>query len=113
MSISVNGFNEKTLTFKAEKTVKAGTPVKISKNDTVAACATGNAICGVAVNVDGGYAGVQLQGFVTLKYTGPAPSLGLSLLAADGTGGVKTADAGKKYIITNVNTEKTTVSFML
>ena len=113
MSISVNGFNENVLTFKADSSVKVNSPVKLSSNDTVSACAAGNAICGVAVNADAGYAGVQLLGFVTLPYTGPAPSVGLSSLCADGTGGVKTGDVGKKYLVTNVNTEKSTVSFML
>ena len=113
MSVSVNGFNENVLTFKAETTVKANTPVKVSKNDTVAPCSAGNAVCGVAVNLHAGYAGVQLSGFVTLPYTSTAPTLGFSALCADGTGGVKVGDAGRKYLVTNVNTEKQTVSFML
>lgn len=113
MSVSVNGFNENVLTFKAEASAKVNAPVKVSKNDTVAACTAGNAICGVVVNTNAGYAGVQLSGFVTLPYTSTAPTLGFTSLCADGTGGVKVGDAGKKYLVTNVNTEKLTVSFML
>ena len=64
MSVSTNGFGENVLTFKAASGVTAGVPVKISANDTVAVCSAGNIFCGVATEVSGGYAGVQLTGFV-------------------------------------------------
>ncbi|MBQ2774712.1 MAG: hypothetical protein IJF40_02320 [Clostridia bacterium] len=113
MSISVNGFGENVLTFKAAGGLTSGVPVKVSANDTVAACAASNIFCGVAVEVSGGYAGVQLTGFVTLPYTGTAPTVGLTALSANGNGGVKADSNGNKYLVTNVNTTASTVSFML
>lgn len=113
MSISVNGFGEGILTFKAADGLTAGVPVKVSANDTVAACAASNIFCGIAVEVSGGYAGVQLKGFVTLPYTGTAPALGLTALCANGNGGVKADTNGEKHLVTNVNTTASTVSFML
>ena len=70
--------------------------------------------CGVSVNVNGGYAGVQLCGAVTLPYTGTeAPAVGYAALAADGAGGVKVSTKGNNYLVLNVNTAAKTVSFML
>ncbi len=113
MSISVNGFGENVLTFKAADGLTSGVPVKMSANDTVSACAASNIFCGVAVEVSGAYAGVQLKGFVTLPYTGTAPTVGITALSANGSGGVKADTNGQKYLVTNVNTASATVSFML
>ena len=113
MSVSTNGFGENVLTFKAASGVTAGVPVKISANDTVAVCSAGNIFCGVATEVSGGYAGVQLTGFVALPYSGTAPAVGLSALSADGNGGVKADSSGSKHLVTKVDTTALTVSFML
>lgn len=113
MSVSTNGFCENVLTLKADSTLKAGVPVKISANDTVAAATSDGRFCGVSVNVDGGYAAVQLTGAVTLPYTGTAPALGYSAIAADGNGAVCANTKGGTYLVFNVNTTAKTVSFML
>ena len=86
-------------------------PVAVSANDTVSSAGADAKFCGVGVNVNGGYAGVQLCGAVTLPYTGTeAPAVGYAALAA---GGVKVSTKGNNYLVLNVNTAAKTVSFML
>lgn len=59
MSVSTKGFCENVLTLKAASGLKAGVPVVVSANDTVSAASADAKFCGVSVNVNGGYAGVQ------------------------------------------------------
>lgn len=117
MSVSTKGFCENVLTLKAASGLKAGVPVAVSANDTVSAAGADAKFCGVSVNVNGGYAGVQLSGVVTMPYTGTdAPAVGYAALAADGAGGaggVKVSTKGNNYLVLNVNTAAKTVSFML
>lgn len=115
MSVSFNGFNEKLLTFKCAAEITAGYPVKISANGTVAACASGDELCGVAVESDSSYSSVKLCGVVTLPYTGStAPSLGYTSLAADGAGGVSVpASGGRTYLVLSLDSTAGTVTFML
>ena len=85
MSVSTKGFCENVLTLKAASGLTAGVPVAVSANDTVSSAGADAKFCGVGVNVNGGYAGVQLCGAVTLPYTGTeAPAVGYAALAADG-----------------------------
>ena len=92
MSVSTKGFCENVLTLKAASGLKAGVPV----------------------NVNGGYAGVQLSGVVTMPYTGTdAPAVGYAALASDGADGVKASTKGNTYLVLSVNTTAKTVSFML
>jgi hypothetical protein len=50
---------------------------------------------------------------VTAGYTGSAPALGWSGLAADGSGGVKTSETGREYLVVDVDTDAQTVTFAL
>lgn len=75
MSVSTKGFCENVLTLKAASGLKAGVPVAVSANDTVSAAGADAKFCGVSVNVNGGYAGVQLSGVVTMPYAGTARNL--------------------------------------
>ena len=52
-----------------------------------------DAFAGQAQSVRGGFAGVQVKGFLTLPITGSV-ALGRVSLAADGTGGVQAATTG-------------------
>lgn len=114
MSVSTKGFCENVLTLKAASGLTVGVPVAVSANDTVSSAGADAKFCGVGVNVNGGYAGVQLCGAVTLPYTGTeAPAVGYAALAADGAGGVKVSTKGNNYLVLNVNTAAKTVSFML
>ena len=115
MSISFNGFNESTLTFKAASGfTSSGIPVKMSANSTVAACAEGNSFIGVSKSVDGGLAAVQVSGAVTVGYSGTAPTAGYNTLAADGNGKVLVASTGgREYLVVDVKTASSLVTFIL
>ncbi len=115
MSVSFNGFKESMATFLAASGLTAGMPVKISASDTVDACAAGDSFCGVANQVEGGYASVQMSGFVTLGYTGTtAPAAGYNLLAGDGSGGVKVVtEGGRSMLVVRVDTAGKTAGVML
>ncbi len=68
MNVNFNGFGENAATFIADKTItEAGVPVKMKDNGTVAKCDASENFCGVCVSVRGGYAVVQLSGYVKVK----------------------------------------------
>lgn len=91
---------------------KVGNVCKYTDNHQVAAVGDGDGFHGVCIFEKNGEASVQVKGFVTTGYTGTAPSVGYGALAADGNGGVKTAD-GREYLITAVDTTDMTVTFCL
>lgn len=92
---------------------QVNTPSKMSTNNTVTACADGNEIECVPVQIRGNIATVVVKGFVTLPYTGSAPSVGLCSLASSGIGKVKVLEGARKYVVFNVDTLKKTVTFCL
>lgn len=81
-----------TATFLAQEDVVPGQVVKITANGQVGACGADEAFCGLALSSRKGFAGVQVKGFMTLSISGSV-SLGQVVLAADGTGKVKTASS--------------------
>jgi hypothetical protein len=100
--VSFDGIGEKLVTFYAGEDVKVGQVVKVSEDSTVGPCADGDKFCGVAVNLRGGCAGVQMEGFAQVTCEDTAVTVGYVTLAADGKGGVKKADAGKEYLVAAV-----------
>ena len=80
-------------TFAAQDSVKPGQVVKIAANGQVGACSAKDAFAGQAQSVRGGFAGVQVKGFLTVSTTGTV-NLGRVSLEADGTGGVQAATTG-------------------
>lgn len=112
MSVSFNGFRENTVTFKVGAAIDAGTSVKVSANDTVAACSAGDDFCGFVVSSDASFAAVQVAGTVTVPYTGTAPTVGFGILVSDGTG-VKSAESGRDYLILSVDSTASTVTFLM
>ena len=105
--------SELRVTFAAQEGLTAKTVCKVSANGTVGPCADGDDFCGVADTVRSGLCGVVLRGFVTLPYTGTAPALGYTALAADAAGGVKAAQSGRKHLVAQVDTVKKTVGLFL
>lgn len=111
--ISFTGFNENMVTFKCADTIKVGDLVKVTANATVGVCAAGNSFCGIVRSVRNGCASVQVSGYITLPYTGTtAPALGITTLAADGTGGVKSA-AGRTVNVVEIDSNAETCGFIL
>ncbi len=112
MNVSFDGIGQWCATFLASG-VKEGTGVKIGAGGTAAACAAGDAFCGVAVAVGDGACTVQRGGFVTVSYTGTVPALGRTSLSADGSGGVKGNEAGASYWVVASDTAAKTVTILL
>ena len=103
-SISMQGIGAEFLTAKKGTAATAGYPCHFSANDTVANSASAAAFSGVVAGVRGSLVTVQYKGFVTVPYSGTAPSVGYGILVADGSGGVKSAQSGNSYLIVNVDT---------
>ena len=114
MNISFKGIGDQYVTFAAAETADLGAVCKISANGTVDKCAADDAFCGVIAELRFGMAGVRMGGYVELPYTGTAPALGYTALAADGEGGVKVPEkGGQPYLVISVDTETQTVGLFL
>ena len=103
MNVSFAGFGENIATFETAAAIPAGTPVKMSANGTVAACAAGDAFIGIAVSQRGDFVGVQLKGYRNAAVTGSVP-VGWAQLVA---GGVKAAGedaAGVSVLVVSAGT---------
>lgn len=116
MKVSFEGFNEKVLSFYNSSTapVEVASVVKMGDSGTAAKCSAGDALCGYCISASDDFAAVQVGGFVTLPYTGTtAPTVGYTIMVADGTEGVKLATTGKDYLVLEVDTVAKTVGFIL
>ena len=114
MDICFDAIGEKYTTFLAGENVEEGPVCKVSANDTVDACAAGEAFCGVAAQVSGGCAAVVMGGYVELPYTGAsAPKVGYATLSADGNGGVTEASSGRSYLVVHVDETAKTLGLFL
>ena len=112
MSVSFNGFNENTATFKSDGEISGGTPVRMCGSDTVTAAVSGEAFCGIAVDCDGSYASVQLSGAVKSKFSGDVPTAGFVKLVSDGEG-VTVSENGREYLAVTVDEAASTVTFIM
>ena len=114
MGISFEGIGQWAATFACGETA-VGQVVKVSGNGEVAACADGDSFCGVVVYLarDGAACSVALGGMVRVPYTGTAPTVGWTGLAADGAGGVKVLTTGRSYLVADVDAAGKTVTFAL
>ena len=93
MSISFKGYGENVLTFES-KVSEAGVPVTVAEECTVRAAAADKDFIGITCEVNGEVAGVIMDGYVEMTYTGNTPAYGYCNLVADGSGGVKVAASG-------------------
>lgn len=106
--ISFEGIGSVMATCHAEEGVTGGQVVKLTDSAAVAPCAAGDTFCGVAMEPRAGITGVQFKGFMTVACTGElAP--GWATLAADGSGGVKTAASGVTALVVCANGDGTAV----
>lgn len=111
--IEYQGIGAVVVTAESES-VKAGALCKYTGEDTVGVAAAEEEFHGVCLFAKKGHVSVQVKGFVTMGYTGTAPSLGYEALTADGTGGVAVSATGtKRYLVTAVNTTESTVTFCM
>lgn len=95
MKVGFKGFNEQVLTFLASEEIKAGSPVKIADTGLICAAAADEEFAGVATQGGTDFAPVLITGYTELSCSSSAVKCGWQYLAADGSGGVKTAASGK------------------
>lgn len=110
--ISFTGFHENMVTFNCDDTVVVGAPVSVNGNAAVTKSASGAAFCGIARSVREGCASVQMGGYMRLPYTGTAPSFGVTNIAADGNGGIKSG-TGRTVVVVEVDTAAMECGFIL
>ncbi len=113
MELSFSGFGENAATFAVQDGVMPGAPVKMAGNGTVGPCAAGDSFCGAALNVRGGYAAVQLCGYIRLPYTGDAPAVGWQALSAAAGGTVQASSSGRQYLVVDVDPAGKTCGLLL
>ena len=113
MTVAFDGIGSVIATFLTESDIAGGEVVKLTDNGTVGLCAEGEAFCGVALPPREGAGAVQLRGFVTVSYSGTAPEVGPVTLAADGAGGVMTADSGVSALAVAVDEDEMTAVILL
>jgi hypothetical protein len=93
-----------------------GKPFKVSGNKTAALAAADDLLDGIieTISEDSDVIVGRIRGFVTVAYSGSAPSAGIQKLEADGAGGVRVdADNGREYLVVDVDTTNTTVTFLI
>lgn len=114
MGFSYQGIGEWCATF-ACSGLSEGALVKMSGGGTVAACAAGDAFCGVvlAASHDGKACSVQLGGLACVPYSGTAPAVGYAALSADGAGGVKADEGGASWLVIDADSAAKTVTIKL
>ena len=113
MKVSFEGVGEQVLSFEKASGTEKGVFVKVSANNTVAACAAADNFAGYCISTDDSFAVVKTHGYIEVGYTGTAPAVGYANLAADVDGKVKKADTGREYLVVKVDTSAATVGFIM
>lgn len=115
MNISFKGYKNNTLTVEADGSLTVGVPVTLSAEGKAIAAGENKDFIGVCTAIRNGWASVQTDGYIELKYTGTAPKCGIEKLSAAGSGKVKvtTGDAYAYYKVLSVDSDETTVGFIL
>lgn len=114
MSISFKGFNEQVLTFNTSAELDAGTLVKMNGSGTVAPCASGDKIMGVVLACRNNIASVQVGGYISLPYSGTAPTPGYcGICAADSTKIKTDNSAGKLLAVLETDTTASVAGILL
>ena len=116
MSISFKGYGEKVLTFKTTLT-EAGVPVIAGTDNKAYRASVEKDFIGITRYADGQYAGVIVDGYVEVPYTGSAPLYGFCNLVSNGANAVKTASSSttSNHVVRvlKVDTENKIVGFIL
>ena len=115
MSVSFQGVDRLVVTFQAASGVSRGNLVTVSANGTVSAATSGAAPVGVALNVRGGYAAVQLKGCLEVEYNGTL-NLGWQEITTHSAGKIKAAgenDAARRCLVLSTDTTAKTACLLL
>ena len=113
MSISYEGIGQVVATFQVKEGTGQGV-VTMVEYDTVGTGVSGNLPCGVLMGeAKNGMGAVQVEGLVTVRYSGLAPSLGYATLTCDGEGGVIEAGSGRDFLVVSVDESTQTLVMKL
>lgn len=115
MSISYNGFNSKVMTFAAGENCKVGNPVTISEDGDVVIPNINNRFIGVCTSLRNGIAGVQVEGYIEMPFTGTAPKMGVNRLTIGSHGEIVAGDNDNSefYKILKVDVDNKIIGFIL
>lgn len=97
LTLSYKGFNDNVLSFKTDMT-ETGFPVQMETSQRIKRAIKGQDFIGVITSADGTIAGVQVDGYVELKYSGSAPNYGFCALVSDGNDGVQVSATSKHVV---------------
>lgn len=111
MNINFNGYGENVLTFIADSSITApGVLVKMSGDGTVAKSTANENFCGVCVGLRGGYAAVQLSGYVRMRAVAKI-AVGYKKLSTGDNGTVAVNSSGRELLV--LDSTATEVGFIL
>lgn len=113
MKVSFEGVGEQVLSFEKASGTAKNVFVKVSANNTVAACSAGDNFAGYCIDTDDSFAVVKTHGYIEVGYTGTAPTVGYAKLAADADGKVKKSDTGREFLVIKVDSTAATVGFIM
>lgn len=113
MNVYLNGFDRKEVTFKAGSDAKEGKTVNLLTKTTVDASPLDTNFLGICTLIRNGMASVVLRGYVTVAYSGTAPSLGYNKIASDGAGGIKVSDSGRDILVADIDAVNSTCGIVL
>lgn len=100
--LSFEGIGEVVATMLLEGEANGGDVVKMTGSGQVGPCEQGEAFCGVMLKPRLPWVGVQVKGFMQVKYSGEL-AVGPATLCADGTGGVCAGQSGTQVLVVSVD----------
>ncbi len=113
MSISFKGFNEQVITFAAETELEVGTLVKMSDSATVEKCKGNDLFIGIVASSSGNIVAVQTGGYISIPYSGTAPTLGITALSAADEKTVTTDESGRSVTVIELDETNKTAGILL
>lgn len=113
MAISFDSIGQECVTVRTNSNISVGSPCKFTASNTVSVCSDGNAFHGIVMSQREGFITLAVHGFVTVPYSGTAPTVGYCPLAAATGGKVKKLEGAKEHLVVSVDTTKSTVTFLL
>lgn len=111
--ISYQSIAQECVSFYEESHIPAGQPCKMHAADTVTKALKGEAFIGIVVNSRELLANVVVRGFVTVKYSGDDPTVGMVGLCGGDNGTVAVSETAPTYLVVSVDTKEKTVTFLL
>lgn len=113
MAISYDSIGQECVTVQSNNRIPLGYPCKFSNSSTVSMCSDGNAFHGIVMSQNENLITLAVHGFVTVPYSGTAPTVGYCPLAAAAAGKVKKLEGAKEHLVVSVDTTMSTVTFLL